>query len=625
MSPGELRLTYAMLYVMFSRVQQSENFRCLPLSKGFDKRTLYNLRPSIGATKWRMDIGKDGLWSPRFVEGVKKCCKRFRSNKSLPLALNNIDDDLKHVPIQPSTNANKREVKTKASNNLIELALDIDMPNNSFSKSSQNISREKNENNNVQQPMMEVSNNERVLFYERQNVYIADLNCLQNGRWLYEHVIMMFLEIEHQNHENILLCDFSMYNSWLQRTLQIGMNHQPTDLISDFILHNSQLYQYLVWIIPIHEHNHYQLLIITNPRLSSRRYFLFDSKKSPLQEVKNINHLKGFIKCLLQSCSSLLLHDAEHIDENCLYIIVPKVHQQPNSDDCGLYTILNGINAMKNTEQLLDNNSGASLDLTHWYTERKARGYRIQLQTVELQRIRQTQLGHLPCINTTASTTNGVKYPLPTFIADCGMAWTYIHADVINYFFQLMMQKYPHVKAQPTYFFQQLNSDNDWSTYVQRRIIGRNCPNHDNFIKCLQDKECTTILPMGANNHWTVLVKRFVVSMWKLQYADSITDNSFSSMSLVKRIFLNTPVSLNDEAVTWQNIHLQPQTEYECGARMCVAAVFLSLVDSNVLAEKIRCFNRIAHLSQKSRDMVQSICINKTFSIPLWLQHVIYD
>jgi hypothetical protein len=113
--------------------------------------------------------------------------------------------------------------------------------------------------------------------------------------------------------------------------------------------------------------------------------------------------------------------------------------------------------------------------------------------------------------------------------------------------------------------------------------------------------------------------------MWKLQYADSITDNSSSSMSLVKRIFLNTPVSLNDEAITWQNIHLQPQTEYECGARMCVAAVFLSLVDSNVLAEKIRCFNRIAHLSQKSRDMVQSICINKTFSIPLWLQHVIYD
>jgi hypothetical protein len=227
------------------------------------------------------------------------------------------------------------------------------------------------------------------------------------------------------------------------------------------------------------------------------------------------------------------------------------------------------------------------------------------------------------CIDTLHVITSVDHGPNPTFLEDCGTPWRFINGDVINYFFKLMMETYPQIRAQPTYFFQQLSSDNDWSSYLQNRIIGNRCPNHELFMRCLRDKDCTTILPMGENFHWTVLVKKFFGGVWKLQFADSITSNSISSMLATKRIFLNTPVCLNDEPVTWQNIHLQPQTEYECGARMCVAAVFLSFVDNNVLLQRIRCFNQIENLSQKCRDMVRSICINKTFSIPLWLQNVI--
>ena len=61
-------------------------------------------------------------------------------------------------------------------------------------------------------------------------------------------------------------------------------------------------------------------------------------------------------------------------------------------------------------------------------------------------------------------------------------------------------------------------------------------------MRCLQNRESTTIVPMGANNHWTILVKRFVDDMWKLQFADSITSNNFSSFMTTKKIFLNTPV-----------------------------------------------------------------------------------
>jgi hypothetical protein len=112
------------------------------------------------------------------------------------------------------------------------------------------------------QQRMDGPNNERQLFSRIRNVYVADLDCLQNETWLYEHVIMMFLDFEHQHHENILLLDFEMYNCWLQRTLQLGVSYDHLDVMSEFVVFNTQIYQFVMWIVPIHENNHYQLLII---------------------------------------------------------------------------------------------------------------------------------------------------------------------------------------------------------------------------------------------------------------------------------------------------------------------------------------------------------------------------
>jgi hypothetical protein len=49
---------------MFTRVKMACKFQCLPLSPAFNKAKLYNLRPKIPATKWRMDIDKSGYWKP---------------------------------------------------------------------------------------------------------------------------------------------------------------------------------------------------------------------------------------------------------------------------------------------------------------------------------------------------------------------------------------------------------------------------------------------------------------------------------------------------------------------------------------------------------------------------------
>ena len=63
-TPGSPTLTFENLYVMFTRVKKACKFRCLPLSKAFNKTKLYHLRPKILATKWRMDVGSDGYWKP---------------------------------------------------------------------------------------------------------------------------------------------------------------------------------------------------------------------------------------------------------------------------------------------------------------------------------------------------------------------------------------------------------------------------------------------------------------------------------------------------------------------------------------------------------------------------------
>ncbi len=66
-TPGSPTLTFEKLYVMFTRVKKACKFQCLPLSPAFNKAKLYHFRPKILATKWRMDIGRDGYWKPHVI------------------------------------------------------------------------------------------------------------------------------------------------------------------------------------------------------------------------------------------------------------------------------------------------------------------------------------------------------------------------------------------------------------------------------------------------------------------------------------------------------------------------------------------------------------------------------
>lgn len=125
MSRVERRLTFKIIYVMFSRDQESDKFRCLPLSKDFDKRFWYLLRPSIEAMRWRMDIGEDGLWRPNVLGKVKTSDKRFVSNLTFPVitSKNKANFERKpQIPKQSPLDGIKRKRTSKTSNCFIDEA-----------------------------------------------------------------------------------------------------------------------------------------------------------------------------------------------------------------------------------------------------------------------------------------------------------------------------------------------------------------------------------------------------------------------------------------------------------------------------------------------------------------------
>jgi hypothetical protein len=86
-SPGSPTLTFEKLYVMFTRVKMACKFQCLPLSPAFNKAKLYNLRPKILATKWRLDVDESGYWKPHVTNSpallVPKISKAVAAHKKI--------------------------------------------------------------------------------------------------------------------------------------------------------------------------------------------------------------------------------------------------------------------------------------------------------------------------------------------------------------------------------------------------------------------------------------------------------------------------------------------------------------------------------------------------------------
>jgi hypothetical protein len=80
--------------VMFTRKKIACKFQCLPLSPAFNKAKLYNLRPKILATKWRIDIDESGHWKPHVTNSpallVPNISKAVAAHKKINVSIDSL-------------------------------------------------------------------------------------------------------------------------------------------------------------------------------------------------------------------------------------------------------------------------------------------------------------------------------------------------------------------------------------------------------------------------------------------------------------------------------------------------------------------------------------------------------
>ena len=86
--PHSHNVSYEKLYVMASRAPSKERLRCFPIPNNHVRHKietrLRNLRPNIWATKWRMDIDKNGMWKSKHKYKPKiKVTKKTKKQKTI--------------------------------------------------------------------------------------------------------------------------------------------------------------------------------------------------------------------------------------------------------------------------------------------------------------------------------------------------------------------------------------------------------------------------------------------------------------------------------------------------------------------------------------------------------------
>ena len=193
-------------------------------------------------------------------------------------------------------------------------------------------------------------------------VFPSDITCLCPGELLNDNAVQMFIERACGNNERIHVFTTFQYTSWRN-----GQSH-----ISSYAGRNQTIFRKDLWMIPINQEEHWQLLCITKPYSCNPNILLMDSYTS---KPANTNQVRQFALALLDDSHYAINGTNVEYRENIPKVCVPK---QGNGYDCGVFTILNAEHALMNIEELLELNCKC-LDLSSWYTTIAGNQYRAQL------------------------------------------------------------------------------------------------------------------------------------------------------------------------------------------------------------------------------------------------------
>ena len=380
------RLTYELLYVMFSRVKEAVHFRCMPLSAENDLRArLRRYYPNIYATKYRMDINEDGYWDSTRSEIQEQEQPRGIAHRNRPLAA-----IARTVSQQThAIHAHEASASIQQSPSLVSQQIDLPpQPTHDFAildaapfchpLPSAVVKPNTTQLSLSMESGLPLRDNRfsgiAFTFHGRQS--------LEDGQWLNDEAVDLFSILTTQEHEEEAFYlpsnQFTFFYTQNEAGVKEALVFDPAVLSE----RQAQMTNKRIWITTVSMNNHWQVLCIFNPGTANCFAIIFDSLlQEPTQLPSNYDSCKTFVISLHQEIFGRSLFQD-------IRLHVARVVQQPNGTDCGVYAILNLHQVLSRLQSLTDmaqwlktvKSVIGSIDCGDWYTTSFATEFRHVLQ-----------------------------------------------------------------------------------------------------------------------------------------------------------------------------------------------------------------------------------------------------
>jgi hypothetical protein len=382
------KLSFELLYVMFSRVKKASGFRCFPLSAPKElRKRLRSLYPNIFATRYRMDVKNiEGRWDSTKSQQQAQTQPKSKRHRNQPIAsatqqyLKKVRKEAKSLQKQPSP---LKDDGPKESHLALATPTPKELPS-SFPTSTSldspidleaTATNDDNNFTNTQQPSHWVrqmsqgtglpltdSRFSELVYSER------GLDSLQPGVWATDEAVDLLSILELQDSEEVYYIPSNHYSHYFT---QIGQDIENPILISERTHHQPDERRRIMrsrkmWIATVCDNHHWQALCIINPGTEYCIAMLLDSLVTDENDTpSNYGKCQKFATAFVNA----VYEDDNMSNREAVMMHIGLVPKQPNYNDCGVFASLNVQNAASRVGELT---SYGLLPTCHnyrdWYT-----------------------------------------------------------------------------------------------------------------------------------------------------------------------------------------------------------------------------------------------------------------
>ena len=161
---------------------------------------------------------------------------------------------------------------------------------------------------------------------------------------------------------------------------------------------------------------------------------------------------------------------------------------------------------------------------------------------------------------------------------------------VVYYFFQILKESFPNILFQQ-FLFDFVKREGGWKNFVR---YSQTEGHSTEFLQQLRNRQTTCVIPVCHALHWTILIRKFVGNSWNIYFIDSLSHGSDHRMLQWRELFEDDDLFSG----TWIKMGIIPQSELECGARVCLHGLCFAL--SSLNAKEIG--RRLLRVSEFVRD-----------------------